>query len=135
MVYVFNATPHKKEFEVLRRELRKGRTLSEALLWREIKNQKLNGVQFHRQVLFCDYILDFFCDEHMLAIEIDGEHSDNTKTPKIEVIRQKKLKALGITLLRFNDLDVTHNLEFVLHTIMDQIIRNGTRTPRAPHLF
>lgn len=55
----------------LARQLRKNGTLAEALLWREISRRKL-GCEFHRQVPIHEYIVDFFCHELMLAIEIDG---------------------------------------------------------------
>jgi very-short-patch-repair endonuclease len=54
------------------RQLRNNSTLSEVLLWNELKNGKMKGKDFHRQKPIMNYIVDFFCHELALAIEIDG---------------------------------------------------------------
>ena len=52
--------------------LRKNSTLSEVLLWNELKGKKLMGIDFHRQKPIGNYIVDFFSPELRLVIEIDG---------------------------------------------------------------
>jgi len=64
--------PYNPKLKALARQLRKNSTLSEVLLWQKIK-QKGYGVQFHRQVPLLEYIVDFYCHELKLAIEIDGD--------------------------------------------------------------
>ena len=54
------------------RELRQNMTLSEVLLWQEIKGKQL-GIQFSRQIPIDEYIVDFYCKNLQLAVEIDGE--------------------------------------------------------------
>ena len=66
---IITYNPKLKEYA---RQLRNNSTLSEVLLWQKIKNKAL-GVQFHRQVPLKEYIVDFYCHELMLAIEIDGD--------------------------------------------------------------
>ena len=66
--------PYNPKLKDLARKLRKESTLSETLLWKQIKNKSL-GVEFHRQVPLDNFIVDFYCHELMLAIEIDGLHS------------------------------------------------------------
>jgi very-short-patch-repair endonuclease len=83
------------------RKLRKQRILSEVILWKELKGKKILGFDFHRQIPIDNYIVDFFCSELKLAIEIDGE-SHNYKYED-DLIRQKKLEERGITFLRFYD--------------------------------
>lgn len=64
--------PYKPELKFFARQLRKNSTLSEVLLWNKIRKRAL-GVQFHRQVPMLDYIVDFYCHEIGLAIEVDGK--------------------------------------------------------------
>jgi epoxyqueuosine reductase len=110
------------------RELRNNSTLSEVLLWRELKTGRMMGFDFHRQKPIDNYIVDFFCYDLMLAIEIDGSSHDN----KIEYdkFRQKKLEALGIRFLRFDDLDVKQKIENVIEEIRNWI--NANNTPLVP---
>lgn len=80
-------------------------TLSEVLLWNEIKNKQL-GVRFSRQIPIDTYIVDFYCKELLLVIEIDGTtHTFEGQVAK-DQIRQQKLESFGISFLRFDDLDV-----------------------------
>jgi len=103
--------PYNPKLKALARQLRKNSTLSEVLLWQKIK-QKGYGVQFHRQVPLLEYIVDFYCHELKLAIEIDGE-SHNFKDD-YDIKRQKELEKYGITFLRFTDLDIKKNMFSVL---------------------
>ena len=73
----------------------------------KIKNKAL-GVQFHRQVPIKEYIVDFYCNELMLAIEIDGD--SHLYKYDYDQKRQGELELLGITFLRFSDFDVKQNM-------------------------
>jgi very-short-patch-repair endonuclease len=97
------------------KQLRKNSTLSEVLLWQQLKGKQLRGYGFHRQKPIQYYIVDFFCHELKLAIEIDGI----THNEKIayDMHRQKQIELLGIHFLRFNDSDVKENLAGVLAAI------------------
>ena len=80
------------------------------------------GYDFHRQKPLDNYIVDFFCCELNLAIEIDGD-SHNEKQ-EYDIKRQKRLESLGVYFLRFYDMDVKKNIKGVLITIEDWIIKN-----------
>lgn len=69
--------PYNPKLKLLARGLRNNSTLAEVLLWNQIKSKKLHGYQFLRQKPLDKYIVDFFCYELMLAIEIDGESHIN----------------------------------------------------------
>jgi very-short-patch-repair endonuclease len=98
----------------LARQLRKNSTLSEVILWQNIKG-KAFGYEFHRQVPINEFIVDFYCHELQLAIEIDGNtHDYNFEN---DVSRQKILKGLGIKFIRFDDHDVKRNLNDVLRAL------------------
>ena len=96
------------------RQLRNNGTLSEVLLWKEIKGRSL-GVEFHRQVPIDEFIVDFFCHELMLAVEIDG-NSHDYKYEK-DTLRQEKLEKLGIHFIRFADMDVKKDMPNVLRML------------------
>ncbi|MGL2967307.1 endonuclease domain-containing protein [Flavobacterium sp. XGLA_31] len=110
-------SPHLKEYA---RQLRSNSTLSEVLLWKNIKN-KGYGFQFHRQVPLLNYIVDFYCHELMLAIEIDGE-SHQFKY-EYDAMRQGELEKEGVTFLRFTDADIKQNMFSVLLTL-EQTLKN-----------
>ena len=104
------------------RDLRKNSTLSEVLLWENLKGRQLSGYKFRRQTTILKYIVDFYCKELQLAIEIDGLSHDY----KIEydAIRQQNLENAGITMLRFNDLEIKKDIQNVLQRIGEWIIAN-----------
>ncbi|NBB77527.1 MAG: DUF559 domain-containing protein [Bacteroidetes bacterium] len=97
----------------LARKLRNNSTLSEILLWEEIKNRKIFGYKFLRQKPIGNYIVDFFCNELKLVIEIDGDSHDNENF-EYDMKRQKRLESIGLTMLRFDDLEVKKDMDNVL---------------------
>lgn len=95
-------------------------TLSEVLLWQQIKGRAL-GVQFHRQVPMDTFVVDFYCHEIMLAIEIDGCSHDNPQKFSSDKDRQLRLEEYGVRFLRFTDKEVKKNLDGVLKTLSRKI--------------
>jgi very-short-patch-repair endonuclease len=104
--------PYNPKLKQLAQELRKNSTLAEVLLWKQIKNKAL-GVEFHRQVPIDEYIVDFYCHEIMLAVEVDGESHDDIKND-YDTERQKRLESLGVQFIRFTDLPVKKDMMSVL---------------------
>jgi very-short-patch-repair endonuclease len=111
--------PYNPKLKQFARQLRKNSTLSEVLLWKLIKGKSL-GYEFHRQVPLDEYIVDFYCHELVLAIEVDG----NSHEYKYEqdLSRQGKLEELGVTFIRFNDADVKRDIDSVIRAIQEKII-------------
>jgi very-short-patch-repair endonuclease len=107
--------PYNPALKDLARNLRKNMTLAEVLLWNQIKKGQIQGFDFDRQHPILNYIVDFYCKDLMLAIEIDGSTHD-FKIEKDE-IRQRELESVGIRVLRFLDSDVKANLEGVVKSI------------------
>ncbi|MEP2771102.1 MAG: endonuclease domain-containing protein [Fulvivirga sp.] len=99
------------------RYLRNNSTLSEVLLWNCLKRGQMMGFDFHRQKPILNYIVDFFCYDLMLAIEIDGRSHDNHETEIYDKKRQQEIEKLGIYFLRFDDLEVKKDIGNVLRTI------------------
>ena len=110
--------PYNKQLKPLARANRKAGNLSEALLWTELKQQKL-GVSFTRQTPIGNYIADFYCRKKKLVIEIDGSSHDNKYEYDKE--RDEYMKKLGITVLRLSDKDVKHDMSNVLIWIKHNI--------------
>jgi very-short-patch-repair endonuclease len=116
--------PYNPKLKELAKQLRNNSTLAEVLLWNELKNRKLKGYRFIRQKPIGNYIVDFFCKELFLAIEIDGStHYD--KGDK-DIKRQEELEKLGIKFLRFRDKDVKNNIGDVVQSIVDWIEREDS---------
>ncbi|WP_114781779.1 endonuclease domain-containing protein [Botryobacter ruber] len=107
--------PYRKDLKEKARELRKNSTLSEILLWQEIRDRKMHGYQFHRQVPMLNFIVDFYCHELKLAIEVDG----NSHQHKVSYDdkRQQELEQYEVCFLRFDDLEVKRDIRNVLRTI------------------
>jgi very-short-patch-repair endonuclease len=116
------------------KKLRNNMTLGEIALWREIKNKKL-GVRFSRQIRIDQYIVDFYCKELQLAIEVDGSiHFEEGQQEK-DAYRQKRLESLGVKFIRFSDLDVKNNLSWVLGEINEAIENSKKPTPNLPKKY
>ena len=110
--------PYDPWLKIFARKLRNNSTTSEIILWNHIKC-KAYGVEFHRQVPILSYIVDFYCHELRLAIEIDGNSHDFKYD--YDKRRQKKLEKYKITFLRLTDLEVKRELFSVLLKLEQQI--------------
>ncbi|NNL15388.1 MAG: endonuclease domain-containing protein [Flavobacteriaceae bacterium] len=103
------------------KKLRKNMTFGEIALRREINKKKL-GVKFSRQIPIDNFIVDFYCKEIQLAIEVDGSIHFEEEQMKKDVLRQKRLESLGVKIIRFSDTDVKNNLSWVLNEIKQTIL-------------
>ena len=110
--------PYNPKLKELARQLRKNSTLAEVLLWQKIKNKAFE-VQFHRQVPLLEYIVDFYCHELMLAIEVDGNSHENNFLDDQK--RQLKLEEQGVRFLRVTDKVVKNEMFSVLLKIEQTI--------------
>jgi len=87
-----------------------------------LKGKQLHGFDFDRQKPIDNFIVDFFCNELMLAIEIDGDSHDYKMD--YDRSRQKRLESLGVRFLRFQDLDIKTNMEGILVEIENWILQH-----------
>ena len=106
--------PYNPKLKQFARDLRNNSTLSEVLLWKKIKNKAL-GVEFHRQVPINEFIVDFYCHELKLVIEIDGE--SHQYKYEHDFTRQSILENCGISFIHFTDLEVKQNMNNVIRTL------------------
>ncbi|KAA9340530.1 endonuclease domain-containing protein [Adhaeribacter soli] len=123
--------PYKPYLKKLARQLRLNSTLSEVLLWNELKQKKMHGYDFDRQKPIDDFIVDFYCKQLKLAIEIDGDSHDHKF--ENDISRQQRLETLGGSFLRFCDLEVKRDMRNVLRTISAWILnrhdQQGLKNP------
>ena len=101
--------------------LRKNMTFSEVKLWNEIKNGKLRGYDFDRQRPVGNYIVDFYCKDLQLALEVDGITHQDEKVMMQDEIRQKELEEMGVSFLRFDALLVVNKVESAVRQIREWI--------------
>ncbi len=96
-------------------------TFSEVKLWNELKNGQLLGYDFDRQRPIGNYIVDFFCKDLQLAIEVDGITHLDEKVIEKDEIRQEELESKGICFLRFDALLVVDKVEVAVREIREWI--------------
>ena len=120
--------PYNPRLKEYARDLRRNMTLAEVLLWKELKGKKMLGYDFDRQRPIDEYIVDFFCKNLRLAIEVDGRSHDFK--PERDARRQARLEELGVSVLRFWDQQVKQDMKGVLKAIEEWIRENRGPTPR-----
>ena len=109
--------PYHPKLKELAKKLRKNMTLGEVLLWNELKQKRMLGYDFDRQKPIDNFIVDFYCKDLQLAIEVDGNSHNSDEAIEKDVIRQKRLESLGVKFLRFDDIEVKKDMVNVLRTI------------------
>jgi very-short-patch-repair endonuclease len=114
--------PYNPKLKEFARKLRNDSTFSEILLWTYLNKKQMRGYDFDRQKPIDNYIVDFYCKDLKLAIEVDGESHYGKEKKDAE--RDKRLKELGVNILRFDDMDVRYKLEKVLEAIENWIDEN-----------
>ncbi len=97
------------------RYLRKNQTVAEQILWAELRDRKLDGWKFRRQVTLASYIVDFFCAEAKLTIELDGIVHEGQEAE--DLARRNDLQKAGYFEIRFSNDDVAERLHWVIHEI------------------
>jgi len=107
--------PYNPELKEYARKLRNNSTFTEIMVWNYLKGKQIRGYDFDRQKPIDNYIVDFYCKDLFLAIEIDGEsHYGNTER---DIKKDKRLNELGVTVLRFDDMEVIYQLDEVIRKI------------------
>jgi very-short-patch-repair endonuclease len=103
--------PYNPHLKPLAKKLRQHMTFSEVKLWNELKNGKMLGYDFDRQRPISNYIVDFYCTDLQLAIEVDGITHAGEEAVRRDSLRQKDLEAVGIAFLRFDAMLVVDDVE------------------------
>ncbi|MGB5846994.1 MAG: endonuclease domain-containing protein [Ignavibacteriaceae bacterium] len=117
--------PYNPKLKEYARKLRKNSTYTEIMLWNYLKGKQMKCFDFDRQRPIDNYIVDFYCKDLQLAIEVDGEsHYGNLKADKR---RERRLNKLGVTVLRFDDMEIVYELDEVLKKIERWIDENANK--------
>ena len=114
--------PYNQGLKEFAKQLRRTMTFSELVLWNDIKNGQLMGYDFDRQRPIGNYIVDFYCKDLQLALEVDGVTHLDEKAIVHDKIRQLELEKAGVSFLRFNALLVVNKVEAVTREIANWIL-------------
>lgn len=106
--FIINITPLKPR----RQQLRNNSTYTEKLLWEKLRKKQL-GYWFKRQVSISGYIVDFYCPQKRLAIEIDGSVHKTSSQQKYDIYRTRYLKQFNISEIRFWNQEIETKLDEV----------------------
>lgn len=98
-------------------------TPTEKRLWKKLKGKQIRGFDFDRQKPINNFIVDFYCKELKLAIEVDGSIHIGQEVADEE--RQKILESFGISFLRFTNNDIIHRLDNVIEVITNWLENNN----------
>jgi very-short-patch-repair endonuclease len=105
---------------------RQVQTEAEKILWRNLRKRKLDGFKFRRQHPVAYFIADFFCLEHKLVVEVDGDYLNDIDQKEYDEGRVYELGELDIKVIRFTNREVLENIDFVLMTISHHLISNAS---------
>jgi len=97
-----------------RRELRRNQTDAERAFWAKVRNKQFFGMKFFRQYSFGSYILDFYCPEKKLAVELDGGQHNQPEDREYDAVRTNYLNAHGVEVVRFWNNEVLGEMDAVL---------------------
>jgi very-short-patch-repair endonuclease len=113
--------PYNKNLKEHARQLRGNMTDAERHLWAKIRMKQLKGYQFYRQKPIGDYIVDFFCPEARLIIEVDGSQHFINETIEYDRIREEYVSSLGLKVLRFTNSEVLKHVDGVVERIEEEM--------------
>ncbi len=109
--------PYNTGLKKFARDLRKNITEAESFLWMRLRKRQIENLQFYRQRIICNYIVDFYCPQAKLVIEIDGSQHYSEEGMAKDRERDNHLTDLGMTVLRFSAREVFTNTEGVMECI------------------
>lgn len=108
---------NRKNLKQFRKDLRNNLTPAEATLWKALQKSQLEGRKFRRQHSVGKYVLDYYCPQEKLAVELDGNEHFTVSGSEKDRIRDEYLNGLNIKVLRFENKEVFENLDGVLDEI------------------
>src|SRR5205823_13419801 len=108
-------------------------TRAEVILWSKLRGKQLNGLKFRRQYSVGPYVVDFYCAEIKLAIELDGDTHFGEGAEKRDAERERYIQGAGIRVIRFTNYQINRELECVLDAI-DEATRASMHPdpPKSP---
>jgi len=101
--------------------------LSEVLFWQQVHKGVFHKIDFDRQRIIGNFIVDFYVKKLGLVVEIDGSSHDEKQ--EYDAKRQKYLEELGLRVYRITDFDVKNNLDIVMLELENYIVREYSEKP------
>ena len=114
--------PYNPKLKALLNEKRRAGILSEVIFWKQVRAKSFHHIDFDRQRIIGNYIVDFYVKKLGLIVEIDGWSHDVKKD--YDEIRQKYLESLGLKIFRVTDFDVKNNLSVVMKDLENFVVEN-----------
>jgi len=113
--------PKNKKLVFFSKRNRRAGNLAEVLFWQQVQKGKFYGINFNRQKIIGNYIVDFYVPSLSLIIEIDGwSHSYKEE---YDLRREEFLKSFGLNIFKVSDMEVKNNLSWVINSLKDYIIQ------------
>ena len=106
--------------------LRSSMTPAEKHLWTRLRKNQLNGFRFRSQHPISEFVVDFYCHEAKLVVEVDEAYHENHIQKEYDENRDYILKEFGLKVLRFTDRQVIGETQSVLQTILDHFTKNDS---------
>ena len=106
--------------------LRRNMTKAEAVLWKKLRDRKIFNTKFRKQHPIYIFIVDFYCHEYKVVIEVDGEIHNNEETRQYDLGRAEVLTRFGLKVIRFTNEQILYDMESVITKILGEITK---RTP------
>ena len=127
----YNNLPYNPNLRDRARQLRKAGNLCEVLIWKQLQNKKFNGYDFDRQKIIGNYIVDFYCVDCNVVIEIDGSSHDD----KFEYDKERDifLQGLGLTVIHIPARDVLNKLDEVIVMLCEHDALRGDHPGTTCH--
>ncbi len=101
--------------------LRRNMTLAELILWKKLKDKNYFNTKFRRQHPIFIFIVDFYCHEYKLVIEVDGEVHDDNELHQYDLGRTAELNRFGIKVIRFTNEEVISNVALAVMKIQQKL--------------
>jgi len=117
--------PYNKNLKEISKNLRCKPTEAERCLWKRLRIKHL-GVIFHRQKPIGDYIVDFYCPEAKLVVEVDGRYHYGAEATANDNVRDDIMHNLGLPVLRFSNSEVLNNTDIVVAKILKIICKSSS---------
>jgi len=118
---------NRKRTEKQRKELRNSGTAAEAMLWKHLQRRQILGKKFRRQEGIGPYIVDFYCPECRVIVELDGAPHFEADEQEYDAERTNYLEELGMKVIRFENRTLYEDTERVLETIKQELLGRERR--------
>ncbi len=112
--------------------MRKHPTRAEKMLWQYLRGKRMRGFRFRRQQPINRFIVDFYCRQARLVVEVDGSSHDSTEAAEYDEQRTRFFEELGLSVLRFSNEQVIYETDAVLNTIAQHLPSESPRIDSLP---